>query len=281
MHIDTAIRRTTVTTSHGSIAIQENGAGATTVLFIHGNSSCGDVFQHQLRGSLARSHRLIALDLPGHGQSDNALDPSRTYSRSGFADAAVELLHELGISEAVVVGWSLGGHIGIDMLTRFQGMRGLMIVGAPPVGRDTMREGFMGLPQTGAAGRKTLSDADIDGFMQATFGERPAFLRYAILRSDGRFREHLFQAMRADDYADDYTDQRTTVKNSAVSIAVLNGADDQVINLDYVDRVAYGNLWEGRCHRIAGSGHAPFWQQAQRFDRLLARFLDDVTPKLD
>ncbi|WP_322049895.1 alpha/beta fold hydrolase [Paraburkholderia bannensis] len=277
MHIDTAIRRTTVTTSHGSIALQENGAGATTVLFIHGNSSCGDVFQHQLRGQLARNHRLIALDLPGHGQSDNAPDPSRTYSRGGFADAAVELLHELNISDAVIVGWSLGGHIGIDMLTRFQGMRGLMIVGTPPVGRDNMREGFMGLPQTGAAGRKDLSEADIDGFMQATFGERPAFLRDAILRSDGRFREHLFQAMRADDYAD----QRTTVKNSAVPIAVLNGADDKVINLDYLDRVAYGNLWERRCHRIAGSGHAPFWQQAQRFDSLLARFLDDVTPKPD
>ncbi|WP_321884955.1 alpha/beta fold hydrolase [Paraburkholderia bannensis] len=277
MHIDPAIQRTTVTTSHGSIALQENGAGASTVLFIHGNSSCGDVFQHQLRGHLARDHRLIALDLPGHGQSDNAPDPSRTYSRSGFADAAVELLHELNISEAVVVGWSLGGHIGIDMLTRFQGMRGLMIVGTPPVGRDTMREGFMGLPQTSAAGRKDLSEADIDGFMQATFGERPAFLRDAIVRSDGRFREHLFQAMRADDYAD----QRTTVKNSAVPIAVLNGADDKVINLDYVDRVAYGNLWDGRCHRIAGSAHAPFWQQAQRFDSLLARFLDDVAPKLD
>ncbi|WP_321839219.1 alpha/beta fold hydrolase [Paraburkholderia bannensis] len=277
MHIDPAIRRTTVTTSHGSIAIQESGEGATTALFIHGNSSCGDVFQHQLRGHLARDHRLIALDLPGHGQSDNAPDPSRTYSRSGFADAAVELLHELNISEAVVVGWSLGGHIGIDMLTRFQGMRGLMIVGTPPVGRDTMREGFMGLPQTSAAGRKDLSDADIDGFMQATFSERPAFLRDAIARSDGRFREHLFQAMRADGYAD----QRTTVKDSAVPIAVLNGADDKVINLDYVDRVAYGNLWDGRCHRIAGSGHAPFWQQAQRFDSLLARFLDDVTPKPD
>ncbi|WP_322093127.1 alpha/beta fold hydrolase [Paraburkholderia bannensis] len=277
MHIDPAIQRTTVTTSHGSIALQENGAGASTVLFIHGNSSCGDVFQHQLRGHLARDHRLIALDLPGHGQSDNAPDPSRTYSRSGFADATVELLHELNISEAVVVGWSLGGHIGIDMLTRFQGMRGLMIVGTPPVGRDTMREGFMGLPQTSAAGRKDLLDADIDGFMQATFGERPAFLRDAIVRSDGRFREHLFQAMRADDYAD----QRTTVKNSAVPIAVLNGADDKVINLDYVDRVAYGNLWDGRCHRIAGSAHAPFWQQAQRFDSLLARFLDDVAPKLD
>lgn len=273
----TPIRQTTVATSHGAIAVQESGEGATPVLFIHGNSSCADVFQHQLRGRLARDHRLIALDLPGHGRSDNAPDPSRTYSRSGFADAAVELLHELGIVQAVVVGWSLGGHIGIDMLTRFQGMRGLMIVGAPPVGRDNMREGFMGLPQTSVAGRKALSDADIDSFMQAIFGERPAFLRDAMLRSDGRFREHLFQAMRADDYAD----QRTTVSNSTVPIAVLNGADDKVVNLDYMDRVAYGDLWEGRCHRIAGSGHAPFWQQAARFDSLLARFLDDVVSKID
>ncbi|WP_310632228.1 alpha/beta hydrolase [Paraburkholderia sp.] len=268
-----AIRHSTVTTSHGSIAFQESGAGARAVLFIHGNSSCSEVFRQQLRGRLAHGRRLIALDLPGHGLSSNAPDPSRTYTRGGFADAAVELLQTLDIAEAVVVGWSLGGHIGIDMLTRYAGMRGLMIVGTPPVGRDTMREGFMGLPQAGAAGRKTLSDADIDGFMQAIFGEPPEpFLRDAMIRSDGRFREHLFQAMRADDYAD----QRVLVKNSAVPIAVLNGADDKIINLDYLDRVAFRNLWEARCHRLPDAGHAPFWQQAARFDSVLERFLDDV-----
>ncbi len=32
------------------------------------------------------------------------------------ADATVELLANLGITEAVVMGWSLGGHVAIDMI---------------------------------------------------------------------------------------------------------------------------------------------------------------------
>jgi pimeloyl-ACP methyl ester carboxylesterase len=47
-------------------------------------------------------HRFIAFDLPGHGESSNAIDPMRSYTRPGFADATVELLEKLGVTEAIV-----------------------------------------------------------------------------------------------------------------------------------------------------------------------------------
>jgi pimeloyl-ACP methyl ester carboxylesterase len=75
------------------------------VLLIHGNSSCRGVFRHQLEGRLAQNHRLIAFDLRGHGQSSNAPDPTQSYTRPGLADAAVELLEKLGVTEAIVFGW--------------------------------------------------------------------------------------------------------------------------------------------------------------------------------
>ena len=127
-------RQHTIITSHGSLAVEESGQGSIPVLLIHGNSSCRGVFRHQLQGRLAQNHRLIAFDLPGHGQSSNAPDPTQSYTRPGFADAAIELLGKLGVTEAIVFGWSLGGHIGIEMVPRFSGMRGLMVTGAPPVG---------------------------------------------------------------------------------------------------------------------------------------------------
>jgi hypothetical protein len=61
-----------------------------------------------------------------------------------------------------------------------------------------------------------------------------------------------------------------------VPIAVVNGTADRLVNLDYIDSVAYGNLWEGRCHRLAGLGHAPFWEAPGEFDPILERFLHDV-----
>jgi pimeloyl-ACP methyl ester carboxylesterase len=85
-------RQHTIITSHGSLAVEESGQGSLLVLLIHGNSSCRGVFRHQLQGRLAENHRLIAFDLPGHGQSSNAPDPTQSYTRPGLADAAVELL---------------------------------------------------------------------------------------------------------------------------------------------------------------------------------------------
>src|SRR5215475_2918456 len=116
-----------IKTSHGLLAVEEIGQGNLPVLLIHGNSSCRGVFRRQLEGRLAQMHRFIAFDLPGHGESSDAPDPARSYTRSGLADATLELLGELGVTEAVVLGWSLGGHLGIDMIPRFPGMQGLMI----------------------------------------------------------------------------------------------------------------------------------------------------------
>ena len=124
-------RQHTIVTSHGSLAVEESSQGDIPVLLIHGNSSCRGVFRHQLQGRLAQNYRLIAFDLPGHGQSSNAPDPTQSYTRPGLADAAVELLEKLGVTEEIVFGWSLGGHIGIEMVPRFSGMRGLMVTGTP------------------------------------------------------------------------------------------------------------------------------------------------------
>jgi pimeloyl-ACP methyl ester carboxylesterase len=262
-----------VETSYGTLAVEENGSGDMPLLLIHGNSSCRGVFRHQMHSRLAETHRLIAFDLPGHGDSSDAPDPVLTYTRPGLAAAAVELLGKLVITECVVLGWSLGGHIGIDMLHMFSGIRGLMIAGTPPTARNSMAQGFKGSPHTGLASREHLSEDDIGIFLNAIFGiSAEPFLHQAMARTDGRFRKRLFEAARAGAGVD----QRLTVESSPVPIAVVNGADDRLVNLDYIDSVAFANLWEGQCHRLPGVGHASFWEAPSAFNSLLERFLRDV-----
>jgi pimeloyl-ACP methyl ester carboxylesterase len=262
-----------VRTTHGSLVVEECGSGETPVLLIHGNSSCRGVFQRQLDSPLSRRRRLVAFDLPGHGQSSDAPDPMRTYTLAGLADAAIELLERLGISEVVVLGWSLGGHIGIEMMQRFPGMKGLVITGTPPVRRGGMAEGFIASPQFGLAGRRSLSDEEGDRFASAMFGApSEAFLQAAIRRADGRFRQILFQAAGGRDGSD----QRRTVEERPIPLAVVNGAEDRLINLDYVDSISYANLWSARCHRLDGAGHAPFWHASLEFNALVERFVSDL-----
>lgn len=150
-------------------------------------------------------------------------------------------------------------------------MLGLMIIGAPPVRHGEWASGFSRLPQ--AAGKADLADSEIEEFVQAIFGaSAEPFLRDAVGRADGRFRRCLFEAARANAG----TDQRTTVETSTVPLAVVDGAADRIVKLDYFDNIAYANLWEGRCLRLAGAGHAPFWERPDRFDPVLERFLQDL-----
>ena len=266
----------TVATSHAEIFVEERGEGGTPVLMIHGNSTSRGVFRHQFQSKLAQHHRLIAFDLPGHGDSRNAADPHRTYALPGLADAAIELLGKLGVHEVVLFGWSLGGHIAIEMASRLPGVKGVMVVGTPPVGRDNFAEGFMGSPQTGAASREHLTQKDIEDYVGAIFGtSAEPFLIEAVKRSDGRFRKRLFEARREGLGGD----QRRAVETGPIPLAVVNGGADGIVNLDYFDGIPYANLWEGRCHRIPACGHAPFWQAPDDFNPYLERFLSNVGVK--
>ena len=87
---------------------------------IHGNSSNQNIFSFQKEAPFTHLYRMITFDLPGHGESSDALDPYRTYTLPGLADATLELLAALGVVDPIVFGWSLGGHIAVELLSRLR-----------------------------------------------------------------------------------------------------------------------------------------------------------------
>jgi pimeloyl-ACP methyl ester carboxylesterase len=262
-----------LSTSHGLIVAEEAGRGDLPVLLIHGNSLSREVFRKQLGGALSRKYRLVTFDLPGHGDSSDALRRCHTYTLPGLADAATEALDLLGIREVVVVGWSLGGHIALEIVAQFSGIKGLLISGAPPVSRHNMAQGFIPTPHTRLAGQQYLGPSEIDGFGEAIFGAPlPVAFRSAIERADGLARKTIFEAARSGVGID----QRCLVEYLAIPLAVVNGAEDPFINLDYFEVPKYANLWKGQCHSLPGLKHAPFWEAPDVFDELLGRFIDDV-----
>jgi hypothetical protein len=50
------------------------------------------------------------------------------------------------------------------------------------------------------------------------------------------------------------------VESSPTPLAVVNGEEGHLLTLDYFDSINYANLWDKHCYRLAGLGHAPFWE---------------------
>jgi len=82
------------------------------VLALHGLGATKASFLPTL-AALAGSHRTIAIDLPGFGDSDKPLRAA--YDPAFFARSGVALLDALGIDRADVVGNSMGGRAALEM----------------------------------------------------------------------------------------------------------------------------------------------------------------------
>src|SRR5258708_5730229 len=180
---------------NGSIAVHESSGQGPPVVLIHGTSSSSPVFSRQLDGPLGERFRLIAVDLPGHGASDDAEDPS-AYSLPGHALAIRAVLDALGIDEAHFVGWSLGGHVALEMAPDLKAPRGFVIFGTPPLSpRAAMSEAFLPNPAMKVTFQKSVDNTEPSNYVAAVFrpgfAEIPSFFIDDVLRTDGRSRSKL------------------------------------------------------------------------------------------
>ena len=113
------------------VTIRKQGLGVP-VIFLHGNSSCKETFRDLWRVLSSRGRELVACDLPGHGASKNAADTQARYTLPGYAEAVKELLDWGGWQRAILLGWSLGGHIAMETMISDSRVTACMVIGSPP-----------------------------------------------------------------------------------------------------------------------------------------------------
>src|SRR6266550_2600007 len=124
------------------IHYQNYGKGREALVLIHG-WTCSIEYWRDLIPDLSKRSRVIAIDLPGHGQSDK---PRVAYTMDLFARAVDAVIRDAGVKRAVLVGHSMGTPIARQFYRNFpkKTLAIVIVDGAlrPFADRKTM-EGFI------------------------------------------------------------------------------------------------------------------------------------------
>jgi pimeloyl-ACP methyl ester carboxylesterase len=105
----------TLTRDGVRLAYLERGAGDPTLLLVHG-WCCDHTYLIPQIKRFQSDHRVVAVDLRGHGASDA---PAQTYTIAGFADDLAWLVEQLDLGQPVVIGHSMGGTVAMELAARY------------------------------------------------------------------------------------------------------------------------------------------------------------------
>ena len=142
----------TITHNGVKLAYDSRGKGRPAFVFIHGWTCDRSFFAPQAK-YFARRHRVVSVDLRGHGQSDK---PQGPYPISNYADDIAFLIDTLRLGKVIAVGHSMGGitalQLAADHPNKVAGI--VMVDPAPFVFPPELRTAFDGMVAAIEAGNQ-------------------------------------------------------------------------------------------------------------------------------
>jgi len=268
------------------VNLVDSGGDGPPLLFVHG---LGGSWQNWLLNMPAfmESHRVVALDLPGFGESEM---PEDTISISGYARTLDHVCGELGIQCPVVVGNSMGGFVGAEMALAFPTrVERLVLVSAAGLSTEYLqREPVLALARAWAAATAVTgvrSDAVVRRqrlrrvAMQTVvrYPERlSAPLTYELVQGAGK--QGFVPALAALlDYS--FRDRLGLIE---MPVLVVWGRNDMMVPVG--DARRFQDLIGPNAHKVIfdDTGHLPMLERPSRFNRLLTAFMaGDRAPEAD
>lgn len=266
--------KTYTVTGGGGVKLHVTETGnldGKSLLFIHGFSQSRLCWNKQMQSDLAKDHRLVALDIRGHGLSEK---PKDAYGDSHlWADDINAVITTLGLQQPVLSGWSYGGLIICDYLRHYgeEQVSGLHFVGA------VSKMGDPSLPFRGNAVRAVAeglfsdvveeSVAALQSFLRSCVHAEPSpedfyfFLGYnVIVPPQVRF-----------GLLDRQIDNDDLLPTLQKPVLITHGEEDAVVLLRMGQHNAE-KIKHARMSYYPNVGHAPFWEDAERFNRELRAF---------
>ena len=248
--------------------------GDITIVFVPGNSLTLDIFNNQFSDSMFDEYSILAMDLPGHGESPPADNPELTYSVKGLASTLSEFIKETVHGPVVLVGYSLSGNIVIEMAPQLTNTIGIVINGTPPVSSlGDIVNGY--LPDTSLAEvffEDNLDEDKLNKFCRFCTNSNRDYdkvIKEMIIKTDKSFRGWLGKTVMQEQFGDEVK----ILENLEIPVAVLHGELDSLINLDYLRSLKIPKLWRGEVQIVESAPHLIHLTHTAEFNKLLHNFI--------
>lgn len=254
---------------------RDGKSDALPLVFIHGSGFCKEVFTSQFESEALADHHKIAIDLPGHGMSEDAVNPKQDYNYRAMGEKVLDTLSAMGIEQAILIGWSLGGQIALEISDDSR-VGGVCAFGVAPIapGPMGMMRGFHFSRDLLLASKAEFTESEARRFEKSCLGTASSgqYIN-ALMRVDPAFRPALSRTV----LRGIGVDQKALVENPQKPLCLMQGAEDPFIRTDYLINFDTMGIFAKAIILLDEAGHAPFLDTQMEFEDVLLGFSQWVT----
>ena len=254
---------------------EDHGSGHT-LLLIHGWTMNAEYWWQKNVSELANTHRVVALDLRGHGLSGKTAEG---HTLAQYARDVRHLITELGLDGVTPVGWSMGTAVILNYLLQFgtDRLRSVVFMEQSP---KFFSDEDWPYPLLG-----DFSPQALTVFVQDVRYDRPGAIKPFL-------RACFLEPPSAETIDEMYAETTKTPTDAALSVWMdmsyidLRPAHSQVTVPALLIYGEHSAVWPGdlgswlheqipdsKLARFENSGHCPFWEEPERFNREVIDFV--------
>lgn len=260
----------------GVFAYEDSGGEGLPVVLLHGFVCNRQMWRSQF-AELGRTHRVISLDFPGHGASVFPVDAD-IYSEDRFADLVVDFLATLGLDKVVLVGFSMGGGVALNIAHRHPSVVEALVLadaGGGSADPDQHRRSMRDLESfVGQHGFEAFVDRMLESQTFSGYADRSALarqhMRSIIMQSDADGLPLVITGV----LGSRQPVQERSLEELGVPTLVLVGELDRACR-DAADELAR-RIPNAALEVFDGSAHMTPLEDPQRFTNRLGAFLESI-----
>jgi pimeloyl-ACP methyl ester carboxylesterase len=230
-----------------------------TLLLIHPAGGSANLFL-EVMNLLSPTRHVMALDLPGHGQSDSwapPLFPEELLER--YRELVAQFAEKLGLGRFVAVGHSMGGAVALELALAYpERLEGLIVLASggrlkvAPMVLDTIRKAFDQVPQLmGAVGFSPSTEPRLAATLGSQLVQCSSEVYWADMKACATF------------------DRRDRVKEILTPTLVISATDDLLVP-PKIQQQLVDSLPQARLATVTRAGHFLFLERPDVTAELIA-----------